>query len=86
MPVIAFQVALILSFSIALAGPASALDKTGTVQLRPLPKNVERLTNGECKGIGGKVMISEKCSSKSSCQRVDQDGVVHTWCIDGKVN
>jgi hypothetical protein len=42
------------------------------------------LTSQECKGLGGKVISTNKCSAKGhqTCSTVDRHGVVRVACID----
>lgn len=42
---------------------------------------VAPLTEAECKGLGGKIAVSNTCSGGANCIRADQDGVLHQSCI-----
>ena len=59
----------------------------GGAGIRP-PERLQAapLTEGECKGLGGKVFNMVQGSSKcadtgKACVTVDQDGVIHSTCI-----
>jgi hypothetical protein len=84
---VVFRVALVVSISVTLAVSASALDnKSGKVPVQSSAgKKVERLTREECEGLGGKVTVTLNCTG-DSCRTVDNNGVVHTACIDKKKN
>jgi hypothetical protein len=51
-------------------------------------KAIAPLTEAECKGLGGAVkdVLISQCASGRDCARADQDGVIHTLCIDDKKN
>jgi hypothetical protein len=64
----------------AQVGPGGAsVRPTGRLQAAPL-------TEGECKGLGGKVFnmaagSTKCCDTGKACVTVDQDGVIHSTCI-----
>lgn len=92
------KVSLIVGLMLAAATVAQGAERTpigqpspGTSGAKVEPiwhKGRPNLTEGECKGLGGKVVTVpvETCDNGSGCVVVDKDGVVHPLCIDNKVN
>ena len=74
---------LALSVSFAFATSALALDLKGTGKVTPPAQNkVQRLTERECQGLGGKVVVDWQPKCEAKCVTVDGAGVVRSQCID----
>jgi hypothetical protein len=67
--------------------PTAPGKSTGPIRPTPIPgrKNVQ-LTEGECEGLGGRVLsiAVAYCKSGSLCSTTDKNGVIHEACITKK--
>ncbi|MCI5078181.1 hypothetical protein [Oricola sp.] len=80
---------------IAAEGGTTIRDHRGGLQSNaPTASRLQRrltwtstLTKPECKGLGGKVTTTVKCSKlgQETCATVNSDGVINVACIDEKV-
>ena len=66
-----------------VAPPAATTTPTSPGRPARVPGGltVAPLTEAECKGLGGKLAVSNTCSTGADCIRADQDGVLHHSCI-----
>ena len=71
--------------TVALLGPAAALDRPTTAQSRPPPPrkvSPSKLTKEDCGDLGGTVVKSEGvCLSGEACTAVGEDGNHYAVCI-----
>ena len=84
---IAIAVIVALFLPLGLASSASAVEKKHPITGAPPKRTTSApMSEGECVGLGGKVIdygAAVNCSSKKSCVTVDQNGAVHYVCITG---
>src|SRR5438128_2716163 len=67
--------------------PTAPRKSTGPIRPTPVPgRKIVQLTEGECAGLGGKVLSIPVayCSSGSLCSTTDKNGVIHEACITKK--
>jgi hypothetical protein len=86
-PSIIFLVAV--GFNIGFGNYAQAISKKPThptvSSMRSPVKSTPLLTKEECEGLGGTATDEPKCKTTgSTCETVDQHGVIHTSCINQK--
>jgi hypothetical protein len=65
---------------------ANAAPVMGKKNPRPAARTNKALTTGECKGLGGSVVVTTSCGmfgyKGKGCQTIDKDGVIRLSCID----